>query len=115
MRGGKPKRVSPFSNSAWITWTTLATVPVRSGAFWSSFRIASCWPPAGAQAVDIEIETAETAGERVNLFHGRASLVISYHNYESTPPMDTVVNRVMRIQADAYKVVTTARKPSDNS
>jgi 3-dehydroquinate dehydratase/shikimate dehydrogenase len=69
---------------------------------------------AGAQAVDIEIETAETAGERVNLFHGRASLVISYHNYESTPPMDTVVNRVMRIQADAYKVVTTARKPSDN-
>ena len=69
---------------------------------------------AGAQAVDIEIETAEAARERVSLFHGRPSLVISYHNYESTPPMDAIVNRVMRIPADAYKVVTTARKPSDN-
>ena len=28
--------------------------------------------------------------------------------------MDTVVNRVMKVQADAYKIVTTARKPSDN-
>ncbi len=28
--------------------------------------------------------------------------------------MDTVVNRVMKVPADAYKVVTTARKPSDN-
>ena len=69
---------------------------------------------AGAQAVDVEIETAETAGERVNTFHGRASLIVSYHNYESTPPMDTVISRVTRIQADAYKVVTTSRKPSDN-
>ena len=69
---------------------------------------------AGAQAVDIEIETAETAAERVGQFHGRARLVISYHNYESTPPMDAVINRLMRMPADAYKVVTTARKPSDN-
>ena len=69
---------------------------------------------AGAQAVDIEVETAEAAAERVNQFHGRASLVISYHNYESTPPMDSVAGRLMRIPADAYKVVTTARKPSDN-
>ena len=28
--------------------------------------------------------------------------------------MDTVVNRMIRVPADAYKVVTTARKPSDN-
>ena len=28
--------------------------------------------------------------------------------------MDTVINRVMKVQADAYKIVTTARKPSDN-
>jgi len=68
----------------------------------------------GAQAIDIEIETAEAAGERVGQFHGRAKIVVSYHNYESTPPMDTVVSRVLRIPADAYKVVTTARKPSDN-
>ena len=28
--------------------------------------------------------------------------------------MDTVVSRVMKVPADAYKMVTTARKPSDN-
>ena len=68
----------------------------------------------GALAVDLEIETAELAPERLNRFRGRAQVVVSYHNYESTPPMDTILSRVMRVQADAYKVVTTARKPSDN-
>jgi len=68
----------------------------------------------GAHAIDVEIETAEVAQERMNQFRGRAHVIVSYHNYEATPPMDTVVNRVMRVQADAYKVVTTARKPSDN-
>jgi 3-dehydroquinate dehydratase/shikimate dehydrogenase len=69
---------------------------------------------AGAQAVDIEIETAEAADERLNQLRNRSRVIVSYHNFEATPPMDTVVGRVMRVQADAYKVVTTARKPSDN-
>jgi 3-dehydroquinate dehydratase/shikimate dehydrogenase len=69
---------------------------------------------AGAQAVDVEIETAEAADERLNQLRSRARVIVSYHNFEATPPMDTVVGRVMRVQADAYKVVTTARKPSDN-
>ena len=68
----------------------------------------------GAQAVDIEIETAEAAQERVGQFRGRAHVVVSYHNFEATPPMDTVMGRVLRANADAYKVVTMARKPSDN-
>ena len=41
-------------------------------------------------------------------------VIVSYHNFEATPPMDTVVSRVMKVPADAYKMVTTARKPSDN-
>src|SRR5215469_4418944 len=68
----------------------------------------------GAQAVDIEIETAEMAHERVHQFRGRAMVIVSYHNFEATPPLDTIVNRVMRAPADAFKIVTTARKPSDN-
>ncbi len=44
-----------------------------------------------------------------------AYLLISYHNYGGTPPrMDTVLRRMTRIPADGYKLVTTARKPSDN-
>lgn len=68
----------------------------------------------GAQAVDIEIETAEGAQDRLSQFRGRAEIIVSYHNFEATPPMDTVVSRMMRVSADAYKMVTTARKPSDN-
>jgi len=68
----------------------------------------------GAHAIDVEIETAEVAPERLSQFRGRAQVILSYHNFEATPPMDTVVNRMLRVTADAYKVVTTARKPSDN-
>lgn len=68
----------------------------------------------GAHAIDVEIETAEMAPERLSQFRGRTQVILSYHNFEATPPMDTVVNRMLRIPADAYKVVTTARKPSDN-
>jgi 3-dehydroquinate dehydratase/shikimate dehydrogenase len=56
----------------------------------------------GAHAIDIEIESAEAAQEKLAPFRGRVQVVISYHNYEATPPMDTVVNRVMRVPADAY-------------
>ncbi len=69
---------------------------------------------AGARAIDLEIETAEACSERLHALRGRASLVVSYHNYEATPPLDTLVGRMMKVQADAYKIVTTARKPSDN-
>jgi len=68
----------------------------------------------GAHAIDVEIESAEAAPERLAQFRGRAQVLVSYHNFEATPPMDTVLNRVMKVSADAYKVVTTARKPSDN-
>ena len=68
----------------------------------------------GASAIDVEIETAEMAPVRMAQFRGKAQVIVSYHNFEATPPMDTVVNRMLRTPADAYKVVTTARKPSDN-
>ncbi|HEY9140373.1 MAG TPA: type I 3-dehydroquinate dehydratase, partial [Bryobacteraceae bacterium] len=68
----------------------------------------------GAQAVDVEIESAEAAHERLHQFRGRAQVIVSYHNYEATPALDIVVARMMRVPADGYKIVTTARKPSDN-
>jgi len=68
----------------------------------------------GAQAIDVEIESAEVAQERLHQFRGRAQVIVSYHNFEATPPLDTVVARMMRVAADGYKIVTTARKPSDN-
>lgn len=69
---------------------------------------------AGARAIDIEIESAEMAKARVRQLEGRAVVIISYHNYEGTPAMDPVLRRLLKVPADAYKLVTTARKPSDN-
>ncbi len=86
-----------------------------NGSIEEQLKILEAGVQAGAQAVDVEIETAEAAGERLRIFNGNAKLVLSYHNYEGTPQMEAVLRRMMRFPADAYKIVTTARKPSDNA
>jgi len=69
---------------------------------------------AGARAIDIEIESAESLPQGLHRFEGRVLLVLSYHNFEGTPALDPVLKRMIRFPAAAYKIVTTARKPSDN-
>jgi 3-dehydroquinate dehydratase/shikimate dehydrogenase len=85
-----------------------------NGSIDDQIRILSEAIDAGARAVDVEIETAEVAATRLDVFRGRARLVLSYHNFEGTPAMEAVLRRMLRVPADAYKIVTTARKPSDN-
>ncbi len=69
---------------------------------------------AGAAALDLEIESAERAKAALTSLRDSAPLVISYHNFENTPALDPILHRLQRIPADAYKMATTARKPSDN-
>ena len=64
--------------------------------------------------MDIEIESAENCAERLQSLRSQAYVLLSYHNYGGTPPLDAVLRRMTRIPADGYKIVTTARKPSDN-
>ncbi len=84
-----------------------------NGSIEDEIRVLDMAVSAGAQAVDVEIESAEAAAGRLGLFRGRARLIISYHNYEATPQLESLLGRMVRIPADGYKVVTTARKPSD--
>ena len=84
-----------------------------NGSIDEELRILDLAVNAGAEAVDVEIESAEAANTRLSLFRGRARLIISYHNYEATPQLDVLLNRMTHVAADCYKVVTTARKPSD--
>jgi 3-dehydroquinate dehydratase/shikimate dehydrogenase len=86
-----------------------------NGGVEQQLRILDAAVSAGAQAIDVEIETAEAAAERLNSFRGRCQIVISYHNFETTPQLDVLVKRMTRLPADAYKIVTAARKPSDNA
>src|SRR5581483_2803389 len=67
----------------------------------------------GAAAVDVEIETAEQPGVDLEEFRVRTWLIVSWHHFEGTPALGPVMKRMARVPADAYKIVTHARKASD--
>jgi len=85
-----------------------------NGSIEEQVKILESAVDAGARAVDIEIESAENIQHKLDGLRGRAWLILSYHNYGGTPSLDAVLRRMLRIPADAYKLVSTARKPSDN-
>ncbi|HLJ17243.1 MAG TPA: shikimate dehydrogenase, partial [Bryobacteraceae bacterium] len=85
-----------------------------NGSIEEQLRILGAAIEAGARAVDIEIESAESAAPGLDGLRGRAWMVLSYHNFSGTPSMEAVLRRMMKVPADAYKIVTTARKPLDN-
>lgn len=70
---------------------------------------------AGATVVDVEIESAECAKAAVARLRKRAPLLVSFHDFDRTPALAQVLRRLEKIKADAYKIVTTAVKLSDNA
>jgi 3-dehydroquinate dehydratase / shikimate dehydrogenase len=86
-----------------------------NGSVEDQIRILDAALDAGARAVDVEIESAENAVPRLEALRGKGQLMLSYHNYDGTPSPESVLRRMLRIPADGYKIVTTARKPSDNA
>ncbi len=86
-----------------------------NGVIDDQLRILDAAIDAGAHAVDVEIETAEKTVAKLEHIRAKAHLIVSWHNYEGTPPLEPVLRRMLRVLADAYKIVTTAKKPSDAS
>lgn len=68
----------------------------------------------GAAVIDLEIESAERAKAALIALREITPLIVSYHNFQNTPALEPVFRRLKRMPADGYKIVTTARKPSDN-
>lgn len=85
-----------------------------NGSIEEQLRILDAAVEAGAHAIDVEIESAENAKPRMAELRQNTSVIISYHNYDGTPAMEPVLRRLAKIPADGYKLVTTARKPSDS-
>lgn len=85
-----------------------------NGSVEEQLEILGAAADAGARALDVEIETAEMAAAQLEHLRSKAFVVISYHNYGGTPALEPVFRRMSRISADALKIVTTAKKPSDN-
>jgi 3-dehydroquinate dehydratase/shikimate dehydrogenase len=69
---------------------------------------------AGAAVMDLEVEAAEPSKAAAAALRTIAPLIISYHDFEKTPALQPVFNRLRRVPADAFKIAVTARKPSDN-
>ena len=84
-----------------------------NGSVEEQFQILNLAVNNGAQSVDVEIETAETALPKTAELRELTHVIVSYHNYENTPQTETIMRRMKKVPADAYKLVTTARKPSD--
>lgn len=85
-----------------------------SGSIEQQIRILQASSEAGAVAVDLEIESAEQAKSAISRLRKTASLLVSYHNFQNTPRLDSILRRLQRIPADAYKIATMACKPSHN-
>lgn len=84
-----------------------------NGSVEEQIRVLEAASRAGATLLDLEIESAEQCQAACTSLRANSWLMISYHNFETVPPLDPLVRRLLRCSADAYKIAVTARKPSD--
>jgi len=70
---------------------------------------------AGCQIVDLELQSALKAKpEAVARLRSRAGLIVSFHDFHATRKLEETLEKMLKIPADFYKVVTTATTLSDN-
>jgi 3-dehydroquinate dehydratase / shikimate dehydrogenase len=70
---------------------------------------------AGCQAIDVEIESAETVSiADWEELRARAAIVLSSHNFKTTGMLDETFERMRAFPADFYKIVSTATCLHDN-
>jgi 3-dehydroquinate dehydratase/shikimate dehydrogenase len=83
----------------------------------NQLRILQQAAEAGAEIVDLEIESAEKAGvDAVRALRGSAALLISFHDFHGTPErLDEVLAHLRRFKADYYKVVPTSLRHRDSA
>jgi 3-dehydroquinate dehydratase/shikimate dehydrogenase len=84
------------------------------GSIEEELRLLEAAVEAGAQAVDVEVETALQAAERLKTLRKRARVIVSYHNFQGTPALGPLLRKLEKTPADVLKLATTARKPTDN-
>lgn len=69
---------------------------------------------AGARLVDVEIESVEQHPGILEGLGGSTASMVSYHNFDETPELGSVVRRLQRAGADILKIATKVERPSDN-
>src|SRR5712671_6248875 len=70
---------------------------------------------AGCQLLDVELQTAiKSKPAQVQKLRGRSALILSFHDFRGTKRLDETLQRMLAVQADFYKIVSTATTLSDN-
>jgi 3-dehydroquinate dehydratase / shikimate dehydrogenase len=70
---------------------------------------------AGCQIIDLELESAlKTKPEVLARLRKSAGVIISFHDFRATRNLEPTLEKMLKIPADFYKVVTTATTLSDN-
>jgi len=86
-----------------------------AGTVAEQFAVLEKAAAAGCRLVDLEIESAEAAGQdAVARLREAALLVLSFHDFEKLPKLGPVVRRLRKFPADFYKLVGTATRQTDN-
>lgn len=85
------------------------------GSLASQLQILTKAADSGCQLVDVELESAvRVKAELIQRLRGRAALILSYHDFRRTRNLEDILEKMVAIPADFYKVVTTATTLADN-
>src|SRR5271155_1635361 len=85
------------------------------GSLASQLEVLTKAHAAGCQIVDLELQSAlKSKPEAIARLRGRAGLILSFHDFRATRNLDETLEKMLRIPADFYKVVSTATTLSDN-
>jgi 3-dehydroquinate dehydratase type I len=70
----------------------------------------------GASFIDVELESEKKLIESIRNYKGKAKLIVSFHDFSSTPPreiLQSILKKEVATGADILKIVTTAKTASD--
>jgi 3-dehydroquinate dehydratase / shikimate dehydrogenase len=85
------------------------------GSLAAQLELLSKAKTSGCQIVDLELESALKAKPDVVVRLRRgAGLIVSFHDFRGTRNLEPTLEKMQRIPADFYKIVTTATTLSDN-
>jgi 3-dehydroquinate dehydratase/shikimate dehydrogenase len=85
------------------------------GSLASQLEVLTKANAAGCQMVDLELQSAlKSKPEAIARLRSRARLILSFHDFRATRNLDETLEKMLKIPADFYKVVSTATTLSDN-
>jgi len=85
------------------------------GSLASQLEVLNKAHAAGCPLVDLELQSAQKSKpEAIARLRSRVALILSFHDFRATRNLDETLEKMLKIPADFYKVVTTATTLFDN-